>query len=91
MNYEILYDFPVSYTFRAYEAEIQGRDLLTLEAPQEIPREPIKPEEWNKRQWDRVQQLESSFLHYQEKVIEYQKQLRVFFERRSSKGKYKYD
>ena len=36
---KILYDYPVSYAFRAYEAELNGEDL-----PRLTPREPDPPE-----------------------------------------------
>ena len=85
-----LIDFPCSYSWRAYYQEtFYGETLPSLEPKPELPSSYQEEPVWSARQWDKVRQLEGSFLHYQKKVIEYQKQLKEYFESRSSKRKYK--
>lgn len=75
---EPLYDFPCSFTFRAYEALInEGMELPPLEPLSPIGEtrsesETYTPEpEWTAKQWDIVNQLRAQALFFEKKLNEH--------------------
>ncbi|KKM80162.1 hypothetical protein LCGC14_1342690 [marine sediment metagenome] len=62
---EPLYDFPVSYTFRAYEAELEGITLPSIDPPRDLP-EVKEPPIVRRLYWQ--QQVESERIDVRRKL-----------------------
>ena len=77
---EPLYDFPCSYTFRAYEALMdEGIELPSIDPPTKEP-EPPSPTEG--KQWHTIQQLKGQVVWQGDKINEQARKLKEHMDKK---------
>lgn len=72
-KYEPLFDFPCSYAYRRFEAELNGEYLPPLEplADDILPEPQGEVRSLTRREWDAISQLKAQILHLERKLNEH--------------------